>query len=181
MHEVLTSEVNNKIDFENFTLKKLLVGNYLKPKVGKNLSPIVFINLCVDSKKDQIITLKALLDTGATSTIIKSKFVTKLDKRQCEPTAWKTANGYFETHEKVKTEFLIPELNDQRLITADMHETQQNMPYDLIIGIDLLKELGIDILNSKLTIKWDESETPFKDRSIKLNKAIQLEEEPEHV
>ena len=92
-----------------------------------------------------------------------------------------TANGYFETHEKVKTEFLIPELNDQRLITADMHETQQNMPYDLIIGIDLLKELGIDILNSKLTIKWDESETPFKDRSIKLNKAIQLEEEPEHV
>ena len=82
--------------------------------------------------------------------------MTDLAKTPRTPTAWKTANGYFETHEKVKTEFLIPELNDQRLISADMHETQQDMPYDVIIGLDLLKELGIDILNSNLTIKWDE-------------------------
>ena len=146
MHEVFTNKIVNNLDFQNFTLKKLLVGNFLNPKNDSNSSPIVFINLSTNDEHNDVITLKALLDTGATSSLIKSKFVTNLTKTPSEPTAWKTAVGYFETHEMVKTEFLIAELNDQRLIRTEMHETQQDMPYDVIIGLDLLKELKIDIL-----------------------------------
>ena len=62
-----------------------------------------------------------------------------------------------------------------------MHETQQDMSYDVIIRLDLLKELGIDILNSNLTVKWDENEIPFKDRGLKANEAMPMEDEPKHV
>ena len=181
MHEVFTNKIVNNLDFQNFTLKKLLVGNFLNPKNDSNSSPIVFINLSTNDEHNDVITLKALLDTGATSSLIKSKFVTNLTKTPSEPTAWKTAVGYFETHEMVKTEFLIPELNDQRLISTEMHETQQDMPYDVIIGLDLLKELKIDILCSNLTVKWDDHEVSFKDRNISIKEAMQMNADPKHI
>ena len=65
---------------------------------------------------------------------------------------------YFETWEKVITELLILELNNQRLIIANMHETEQNMSYDMITYINLLKKLAKDRLYSNVTIKWNEHE-----------------------
>ena len=36
------------------------------------------------------------------------------------------------------------------------------MGYDIIIGIDLLIELGIDLINSTQVIKWDDAEIPMR-------------------
>ena len=59
----------------------------------------------------------------------------------------------FTTSSKAQIEFLIPELNDQRLVKAYVHDTPQDMSYDIIIGQDLMQEMGIDLLNSTKTIK----------------------------
>ena len=106
-------------------------------------------------KSKDVYTLKALLDTGATGTIVSSKFCKHLKRHKCQPTKWQTQNGSFVTNSKAKIEFLIPELNDQRLVSTYVHDTNQRMTYDIIIGMDLMQEIGIDILNSTKSIKWD--------------------------
>ena len=40
------------------------------------------------------------------------------------------------------------------------------MGYDLILGMDLLRELSIDILSSRNVITWDDTEIPLRPRNI---------------
>ena len=49
-----------------------------------------------------------------------------------------------------------------RLVTKRLHVTRVDMGYDMIIGMDILTELGIEILNSMGSIKWDEVEIPTR-------------------
>ena len=125
------------------------------------LSPIVFLNMHKKRKSKDVFTLKALLDSGATSTLINSKFVKHLKRHKCKPTSWQTQCGTFTTSSKAKIEFLIPELNDQRLVSAYVHDTPSDMSYDIIIGQDLMQQMGIDLLNSTKTIRWDDKEVPL--------------------
>ena len=71
---------------ENFTLRDLLVGSFPLKKPRENLSSIVFINLAKKQKSKEGLTLKALLDTGATTTLVNSKFVKKHKRHKCKPT-----------------------------------------------------------------------------------------------
>ena len=97
-------------------------------------------------KSKEVFTLKALLDSGATGTIVKSKYVKHMKRHKCPATQWETQNGTFTTNSKAEIEFLIPELNAQRLINTYVHDTSSEMSYDMIIGQDLMQELGIDLL-----------------------------------
>ena len=60
-----------------FSLRDLLAGNFPINNMATNdiLSPIVFLNMHKKRKSKEIFTLKALLDSGATATLINSKFV----------------------------------------------------------------------------------------------------------
>ena len=142
------------------------------------LIPIVFINMHQKHKSKEIYTLKALLDSGATATLINSKYVKKMKRHKCTPTSWTTQNGVFTTSSKAQIEFLIPELNDQRLVKAYVHDTPQDMSYDIIIGQDLMQEMGIDLLNSTKTIKWDDQEISMRPRSTTVNEMMQTVEDP---
>ena len=62
-------------------------------------------------KSKEVFTLKALLDSGTTGTIVKSKYVKYMKRHKCPATQWETQNGTFTTNSKAKIEFLIPELN----------------------------------------------------------------------
>ena len=129
-------------------------------------------------KSKEIFTLKAPLDSGATATLINSKYVRHLKRHKCTPTTWTTQSGTFTKSSKVKIEFLIPELNDQRLVKAFVHDTPQDMSYDLIIGQDLMQEMGIDILNSSKTIKWDDQEINMRPRSTTITEVVQSTDDP---
>ena len=59
-----------------------------------------------------------------------------------------------------------------------MHDTPQDMSYDIIIGQDLMQEMGIDILNSTKTIKWDEQEISMRPRSTTVTEVMQAVEDP---
>ena len=73
---------------------------------------------------------------------------------------------------------MIPELNDQRLVNTYVHDTSQEMPYDMIMGMDLLQELEIDILNSTRSIKWGDQEIMMRPRDITVSEMMQLSKDP---
>ena len=51
------------------------------------------------------------------------------------------------------------------MISHNVHVTDNHMNYDMIIGRDLLEELGIDLKFSTKTIAWQHREIPMKDRN----------------
>ena len=68
----------------------------------------------------------------------------------------------------------MPELYQSRIITHEKHVTNAYMGYDMIIGMDLMSELGIDILNSTHSIKWDDAEIPMRHRTVTINDAYHI-------
>ena len=121
-------------------------------------------------------TLKVLLDTGASSTIINEKHVRKLRQKNDSNTQWGTAAGTFTTTKTCKTQFSLPELHDKRLIQWECHVTNQPFNYDMIIGRDLLTELGIDFSFKKQIITWDTAEIPMKPRDCTPETAFHIQD-----
>jgi hypothetical protein len=68
-----------------------------------------------------------------------------------------------QTTVKCKAQFTVPELHDNQLIEWDLHVTKTLGAYDMIIGRDILTDIGIDIQFSNNTIEWDQSKIPMKD------------------
>ena len=90
----------------------------------------------------------ALLDSGTSSSIVMGQFVKKLRMtKTAKATHWNTKAGIFETNKSCKVQFALPEFDTQKLIEWKMHvddSTTSNL-YDMIIGTDLMTELGITI------------------------------------
>ena len=70
--------------------------------------------------------------------------------------------GTFNTNQKVDINLKLPELNSMAEIKVECHVTKNESNYDIIIGRNVLRELGIilDFANNK-TI-WKEIEIPMK-------------------
>ncbi len=124
---------------------------------------IVFARLRTSLGKPQPKTIKVLLDSGASETIIKQELVSKLCHRKLNQSIkWTTAAGPIATNATCKIQFTLPELHEQRLIEWNTHVSNMQGRYDMIIGDDLLSELGIDLLYSRQVIQWDIAEIPMK-------------------
>ena len=81
------------------------------------MRPIAFIRFNSRVGKPKPITLKALLDSGGGGTLVSEKFVKNLKvKRSNDKQVWTTPGGQMTTSAKVKTQFTIPELHDQRVV-----------------------------------------------------------------
>ena len=52
------------------------------------------------------------------------------------------------------------------------------MSYDMIIGQDLMQELGIDVMNSSKTIKWDDQEINQRPRDVTISEVMQMSQDP---
>ena len=149
-----------------FSLTNLIRGRTKPPKRCKtsNLKPIVFVKLNTrGAGKPKPVTIKALLDSGGAGTLVTTKCAKKLKLKQLKcKQEWITPAGKMETNYKAKAQFVIPELHDNRLIEWDVHVTKDLGIYDMIIGRDVLKDLGIDIRFSTETVEWDQSQIPFR-------------------
>ena len=132
---------------------------------------------------------RILLDTGCAATLVNQVFVKKLKTKQSGSTNWTTKAGTFTTTRKVKLNFILPEFHPNREINWEMYvdESQpKQSSYDMIIGRDLLFELGINFLFDQQVMTWDGASVAMKppdylrQRTAKVfEKEIQLMEDPD--
>ena len=67
-------------------------------------------------------------------------------------------------HTKIATSFSFPELHANKIINQSLHVVDLNIDrYDIIIGRDLIKSLGIDIHGGDMNIHWDDAAIPWRD------------------
>ena len=113
--------------------------------------------------KEQV--LRGLLDSGTSSSLMNySKVGKKCAKTNQTVVNWNTQGGNFDTFGQGKIDGLMfPQFTTQRKFAYNFHlfKGSKNDKYDVIIGRDLMQALGIDILNSRRTFKWDDIEIPM--------------------
>jgi Aspartyl protease len=95
--------------------------------------------------------LRALADTGASSSIIFEAYTSKqfIKNNDDNKTTWSAMGGQFITDKTGLVTFSLPEFNLKKQISWVFHvddRSESSSTYDMIIGRDLLGELGI-ILN----------------------------------
>ena len=121
--------------------------------------------------------VKVLLDSGSSSSIIHSRHVKELQTKKTEPVNWTTKAGSFATTRQCVVSLKLPALHADKVITWNYYvDEQQSTHYDIILGRDVLTEVGIDLLFSERKITWEGSSIPMGDPSLFKHKTIkQLE------
>ena len=130
----------------------------------KDLRPIAFIRFNTSRGKMKPVTIRALLDSGASETLVCTKHTKKLKLKTNtgKKTSWSTPGGTLSTSQMAKAQFTIPELHDDKLIEWNVHVTPELGNYDMIIGRDLLSFLEVDLRFSTHEVEWDHATMPFK-------------------
>ena len=116
-----------------------------------------------------------LLDTGASVTIILRDAIRGLTGQLHKETftKWHTMGGNFLTKFKLEINLKLMGFSMWKIIqwechvdTSIIHKTAQ---YDMIIGADLLSELGIEINFNTQWIVWEGVKIPMKEKLIVSN------------
>jgi hypothetical protein len=111
---------------------------------------------------------RILFDSGCGGSLVNKSFVRKYQKTTTATTNWTTKAGSFTTNRKVDCQFTLPEFHQGKDITWKMYVDESDKRlnnYDMIIGRDLLTELGIDLLFSSGEMKWAQASVPMRDPS----------------
>jgi len=158
---------NNPADLECYALMANILRPQKKAKTTPTLSTITLGIL--HSKKNSFKQkhqkrVKILFDTGCGATLIHHSLVGKLPLQMDRPSNWSTKAGSFKTTKTCKFNLVLPAFHEHRNIswTAYVDETDKlASKYDMIIGRDLLEELGMNFLFSSNLMEWDNASTPM--------------------
>jgi predicted aspartyl protease len=99
--------------------------------------PITFGRIRTSPGKPKPVTIKILVDTGASKTIVKYQHTHKLKHSKDyeeKPTYFQTTVGMFQTHAKAKIQFTLNEFFEKRLIEHVAHVAKDLSNYNMIIG-----------------------------------------------
>ena len=110
--------------------------------------------------------MKVLFDSGCGATLVNHSLIGKLQTTQGKKTKWKTKSGSFFTDKKCKIKFSLPSFHEHRKISWNCYVDETDPEfcnYDLIIGRDLMHELGIDISFSNAEVVWDNASIPMQE------------------
>eukprot|EP00980_Cylindrotheca_fusiformis_P014988 scaffold4112_cov60-Cylindrotheca_fusiformis.AAC.6 len=111
--------------------------------------------------------IRALCDSGASTTIMDKKFAKKLRIRRDNTTVWNTAGGTLTTTEKAKIRFQLPQLSTTMTVATDVHLTNGiSDRYDIIIGRDLMRELGLKLIFDDDVIEFHDLSVPMSDIDV---------------
>ena len=161
--------INNSYSTELCSIASLIrsrKSNGAKKAKAKHLKPLAFVRLNTRKGKPKPVTIRALLDSGGAGTLVSERYVAKLltsKKSNTQPTVWQTPAGPVSTNRKVKVQFTLPEMQDDKLIEWECHVIKDLGSHDMILGRDLLEFLGIDIRFSDQTVEWGHTSMPFKE------------------
>ena len=110
------------------------------------------------------VSIKILLDSGASASLINGRFVEKLHVQDNKRTKWTTTASPLSTTKLCKIQFSLPELLPTRLVKWKVHVDASNqLPYDMILGRDLLHELGLNLNFEDKTVQWEQAKVPMHD------------------
>ena len=135
------------------------------PKTNRSgtLIPITFVRANQRQGTPKITTVKALIDSGGSACLWKKSSAKKLKlHKQKASTVFTTMSGNCTVTERVTTQLTLPELHDDRLVEWDFFLVDDLGAYDMIIGRDLMEELGLVVNFSTMTLEWDGAYIPFK-------------------
>jgi Retroviral aspartyl protease len=124
--------------------------------------PITFGRIRTSMGKPKPASIKVLINSGASKTIVTAQYVQKLRSYEEKETHFQTTAGTFLTHAKAKIQFSLNEFFEKRLIEHMAHVANDLSSYDMILGRDLLHELGVDIKFNSKTVEWDRVSIPMK-------------------
>lgn len=147
-----------------------------KRKDDEHLIPLVFSDINIRHGKKRLKTIRVLLDSGASSTIVSSTLVEKLRVRKEERVDWATMNGVFSTEGRCELEFALPELNPTAVIKHNVHVTKQSSNYEMIIGCDLMTSLGINILFQDQVVTWGDGVAAMKASDCTVKTSFSIED-----
>ena len=116
-------------------------------------------------EKSRFKKIRILLDSGSSGSIILEKFVRKLRMQKDTTTNWITKGGNFQTSKKCKTTFILKEFFENKSIEWNLHVDSTPGPhhYDMILGHNVMSDLGIMLDFTDQTMTWDDSTINMKD------------------
>ena len=149
----------------NFPLLSTLRSrSSLSTKKQKNtqiLAPIAF-GLLKLTKIAKTQSIKILLDSGASASLIKENWGKMLPPVLAEKTSWTTSAGKFTTTKIVEAKLILAEFFEGKTITCQAHVAPSLGAYDMILGRNILKELGIKLNFQNETIEWEDAMVAMK-------------------
>jgi len=109
--------------------------------------------------------ISILLDSGSSGSIVVERVVRKLRMKHDSSTTWQTKGGTFRTTKRCEASFVLPEFYRNKAIDWEFHVDSTKGPhkYDMIIGRDLMSELGITLNFGDFTMTWDDSTISMKE------------------
>ena len=128
------------------------MAKLLRPKKKAKKQDLSTVTLgCLHSKHKNFKTkhqkrLKILFDTGCGATLIHHSLVHRLKQHNNQLSNWSTKVGSFKTTKTCIVHFTFPAFHDKHNIswTAYVDNTDKlTSRYDMIIGRDLISELGM--------------------------------------
>ena len=123
-------------------------------------------------KDGSIHLLRTLLDSGTSATMLLRKHAEpgRISKYKGNPLKWTTLGGVYTTKRKALMQFCLPQFSLNKSVTRSCHVDESTdlkfAQYDMIIGDDIMQELGIDLLYSKHLMVWEDNEVPMKNRGL---------------
>ncbi len=149
-----------------YSIRSILHGqSFKRQKLSKPL-PVISGRL---HDKDNVKDITILLDSGASQSIVKYELVKTMKLINVETTDWTTVAGNFSTSKQVKVVFSLPSLHEKRIVESLMHVTPKLENYDMILGRDLLQELGIILNFQHNSIQWEHAIAPMKSTDKQTN------------
>ena len=121
-----------------------------------------FADVCMEvlDHKGRGRMLWGLLDSGCSKSIILRHFVSRsqLMNRDQRTVTYNTYGGKFRTKSAASVGLKLIEFSNSETINwkfqVDEYHHHEEVPYDIIIGSDLMTQLGLDIKYSSQTIEW---------------------------
>ena len=83
-----------------------------------------------------------------------------------QPITFCTPDTKFKVARVSKIQFTLPEFSDNRRVQWKLHVLPEtsSLPYDVIMGQDLMRNLAMDVLYSEGVIVWDELRVPMRQK-----------------
>lgn len=106
-----------------------------------------------------------LFDTGARFSCCRADSSQLGTVRKGQATIFATPNGTMSTTKKTDISFSLGDFSDSKVIDWSFHvlPEAQKLPYDFIIGRDLMQALKMDVLYSENKLVWEGVSIPMQD------------------